>query len=121
VRRLLDEALAAGTQALVLGNFVFWYETQGQVGWIVKALGSSKASGEADVVWEAGRIVSKNHGRIVVLPYVKENGEHVTGYTKNVKGDGPALPRHPAQYVEIPFERLEGDAMIKLFGELPYE
>lgn len=121
VKRLLDEALAQGKQALVIGSFVFWYEAQGQVGWIVKALGSSKASGDGDTIWEAGKIVSKNHGRIVVLPYIKENGEHVSGYTKNVAGDGPALPRHPTQYVEIPFDRLEEDAMIKLMGELPYE
>lgn len=121
VKRLLDEALAAGKHALVIGSFVFWYETQGQVGWLVKALGSSKSGGDGDTIWEAGKIVSKNHGRIVVLPYVKENGEHVSGYTKNVAGDGPALPRHPTQYVEIPFDRLEEDAMIKLMGELPYE
>ena len=121
VRRLLDEALAQGTRVLVLGGFVFWYEAEGKVGWIVKALGSAKASGDGDTIWEAGKIVSKNHGRIVVLPYIKENGEHVSGYTKNVAGDGPALPRHPTQYVELPFSRLEGDAMIKLLGELPYE
>jgi hypothetical protein len=121
VKRLLDEALAQGKRALVIGSFVFWYEAEGQVGWIVKALGSSKAGGDGDTIWEAGKIVSKNHGRIVVLPYLKEKGEHVSGYTKNVAGDGPALPRHPTQYVEIPFDRLEGDAMIKLMGELPYE
>lgn len=121
VKRLLDEALAAGKRALVLGSFVFWYETHGEVGWTVKALGSSRASADGDTVWEAGKILSKNHGRIVVLPYIKESGEHVSGYTKNVAGDGPALPRHPTQYVEIPFDRLEGDAMIKLMGELPYE
>jgi len=121
VRRLLDEALAEGKRALVLGSYVFWYETEGQLGWVAKELGSSKASGDGDAVWEAGRIVSKNHGRIVVLPYIKENGERVSGYTKNVAGDGPALPRHPTQYVDIPFSRLEGDAMIKLLGELPYE
>lgn len=121
VKRMLDEALAEGKHALVIGSFVFWYEARGQVGWVVKALGTSKAGGDGDTIWEAGKIVSKNHGRIVVLPYIKEDGEHVSGYTKNVGGDGPALPRHPNEYLEIPFHRLEGDAMIKLMGELPYE
>ena len=121
VKRLLDEALAVGKRALVIGSFVFWYEREGEIGWVVKALGSSKAGGDGDTIWEAGKIISKNHGRIVVLPYLKDNGEHVSGYTKNVAGDGPALPRHPTQYVEIPFDRLEEDAMIKLMGELPYE
>ena len=121
VRRLLDEAQAEGIQAVVIGSYVFWYEMQGQIGWVVKQLGSSSGGDDGDAIWTAGKIISKNHGRIVVLPYVKETGEHVSGYTKNVAGDGPALPRHPTQYVEIPFEVLEGDAMIKLMGELPYE
>jgi hypothetical protein len=123
VRRMLDEALAGGQRALVIGPFVFWYEPDGGLGWIVKEVGSPKdasnVDGEAD--WEEGAILSKNHGRIVVLPFRKADGERVNGYTRNVSGDGPAKPRHKSQYVEIPFKRLESDLMIGLFGELPYE
>jgi hypothetical protein len=68
-----------------------------------------------------GTILSKNHGRIVVLPYIKENGERVQGHTKNGPHDGRATPRHPDDHVELPFEALDGDLMIGLFGELPYE
>lgn len=121
VRKMLDEALAEGKRALVLNNFVFWYEPDGNVGWEVKEVGAPKGHGDDAATWEAGKIISKNHGRIVVLPYTKKNGEYVDGYTKNSAGDGPALPRHPNEYVEIGFHRLEGDAMIKLMGELPYE
>jgi hypothetical protein len=45
----------------------------------------------------------------------------VTGHTKNSRADGPARPRHPSEYVEIPFERLDGDLMVGLHGELHYE
>jgi len=123
VRRLLDEALADGRRALVIGPWVFWYEPDGGLGWTVKQIGNAKGqAGLGDeVIWEEGTILSKNHGRIVVLPYRKTGGERVAGYTRNVSGDGPAKPRHPSQYVEIPFQRLDRDLMIGLLGELPYE
>ncbi|MNN99278.1 hypothetical protein D3C81_2188730 [compost metagenome] len=57
----------------------------------------------------------------MVLPYIKESGERVKGHTKNGPNDGRAIPRHPDDYVELPFEVLDGDLMIGLFGELPYE
>lgn len=119
VRRLLDEALARGDRVLVCNGIVFWYE-DGQVGWQIKATSPSE---EADTtsLWLEGTIVSKNHGRIVVLPFVKDSGEHVSGHTKNAPHDGRAKPRHPTQYVEITFRKLDGDLMIGLFGELPYE
>lgn len=63
----------------------------------------------------------KNHGRIVVLPYIKENVERVQSQTKNSAHDGKAAPRHPDLYVTLPIEMLDGDLMIGLFGELQYE
>ncbi|MCW0001735.1 hypothetical protein OE766_26300 [Pararhizobium sp. YC-54] len=120
VRRLLDEALARGEQVLVCSGVVFWYEQHGQVGWQVKTTNNGQ-SDDATTLWTEGTIVSANHGRLVILPFVKENGEHVKGHTRNAPNDGPAKPRHPSQYVEIPFKVLSGDLMIGLFGELPYE
>lgn len=119
VRRLLDEALARGQKVLVGSGVVFWYEDDGQLGWQVKTTDSQSESGPA--LWTQGTIVSTNHGRLVILPFIKENGEKVKGHTKNAPKDGPAKPRHPSQYVEIPFQMLDGDLMIGLFGELPYE
>lgn len=121
VQRLLDEALARGQHVLVVGSFVFWYEQGKEVGWTVKSLGGDSGGKDAETIWKEGKIVSKNHGRIVVLPYIKENGELVQGHTKNSPKDGKALPRHPDYYLELPFEVLDGDLMIGLFGELPYE
>ncbi|MFC3321362.1 hypothetical protein [Mesorhizobium cantuariense] len=120
VRRLLDEALARGERVLVCNGVVFWYEQHGQVGWQVKTTNSGQ-SDDGTTLWIEGTIVSANHGRLVILPFIKENGDRVKGHTRNAPNDGPAKPRHPSQYVEIPFKVLDGDLMIDLFGELPYE
>ena len=120
VQRMLAEALARGEHVLVSNGIVFWYEPDGGVGWLVKETSSTRES-EGATIWKEGTILSTNHGRLVVLPYVKEDGEHVRGHTKNGPNDGRALPRHRDHYVEIPFSLYDGDLMIGLFGELPYE
>ncbi len=120
VKRLLAEAFARGERVLVSNGIVFWYEDDG-IGWQVKQTSSSTQNDEGETIWKEGTIVSTNHGRLVVLPYTKENGEKVKGHTKNGPKDGRALPRHPDDYLEIPFSLYDGDLMIGLFGELPYE
>lgn len=119
VKRLLAEALARGERVLVSNGIVFWHEDDG-IGWRIKQTSTSGAM-EGETIWREGKILSTNHGRLVVLPYIKESGEHVKGHTKNGPNDGRSLPRHPDEYVEIPFSLYEGDLMIGLFGELPYE
>lgn len=121
VRQILAEARRRGQRVLVMGGFVFWYEEDGVPRWIVKNTGGESSGVKGAALWHEGTILSKNHGRIVVLPYTKENGEQVQGHTKNAPHDGKALPRHRDQYVTLPFEILEGDLMIGLFGELHYE
>lgn len=120
VQRLLAEALARGEKVLVCNGVVFWYEEDGGIGWMVKSTTSTKDS-ESATIWKEGTILSTNHGRLVILPYIKENGEQVRGHTKNGPHDGRAKPRHPDHFVEIPFIQLKGDLMIGLYGELPYE
>lgn len=120
VQRMLAEALARGERVLVSNGIVFWYEPDGGIGWQVKETSSTRES-EGATIWREGTILSTNHGRLVVLPYIKEGGEQVRGHTKNGPNDGRALPRHRDHYVEIPFSLYDGDLMIGLFGELPYE
>ncbi len=121
VKRMLDDARRNGQKVLVVGSYVFWYEDKNQVGWSVKEVNDSESTSRGNAIWKAGTIISKNHGWIVVLPYTKENGEYVKGYTRNAPNDGKALPRHKDEYVELPFEILDGDLMFGLFGELNYE
>jgi hypothetical protein len=121
VKLLLADALRRGQQVLIVGSFVFWHEDSNVPQWVVKQVGTPGKSETGDTMWLEGTILSKNHGRIVVLPYIKENGERVQGHTKNAPHDGKALPRHRNDYVELPFEVLDGDLMYSLFGELRYE
>lgn len=121
IQKILLEARARGQRVVVMGGFVFWYEECGTPGWVVKAASGESASESGQAIWYEGTIISKNHGRIVVLPYFKENGEKVQGHTKNSGHDRKAIRRHPDEYVELPFEMLDGDLMIGLFGELHYE
>ncbi|MBT2374390.1 hypothetical protein [Pseudomonas fluorescens] len=118
---MLDDAKRRGQRVVVCEGFVFWYEDNDSVGWIVKQVGESGKGKEGLTLWKEGTISSKNHGRIVVLPYIKENGEFVQGHTKNAPHDGKAKPRHPDHYVELPFEVLDGDLMYDLFGRMKYE
>lgn len=120
VQRLLAEAFARGERVLISNGIVFWYEEDGAIGWQVKETSSTQESDGA-TIWKEGTIRSTNHGRLVILPYIKEDGEQVCGHTKNGPNDGRALPRHPDHYVEIPFSLYDGDLMIGLLGELPYE
>jgi len=120
MKDMLAEALAEGRHAVVLDRFVFWYEADGSVGWSVKELGAHDKTNADAVEWAAGNIVSKNFGRIVVLPFIKDDGTHVSGHTRNAPGDGPAKPRKPGEEKEVGFKRLQGDAMLGLLGELPY-
>jgi hypothetical protein len=120
VQDILAKALKEGKKAVILNGFVFWYEEDGNIGWKVKQISSTRDS-ERGTLWIEGTIKSTNHGRLVVLPYIKANGKHVDGYTKNGPNGGPALPRRPDQHLNIPFIELDGDLVIGLFGELPYE
>jgi hypothetical protein len=121
VKKILADALSQGLRIVVWGGFVFWYEEKGTVGWIVKNVASESTSETGETLWYEGTIQSRNHGRIVVLPYIKENGERVQGHTKNAANDGKAFPRHPDEYLELPFKVLDGDLMRGLFGELRYD
>ncbi|AHL34727.1 hypothetical protein CD58_18295 [Pseudomonas brassicacearum] len=120
-KMMLDDAKRRGQRVVVCGGFVFWYEEKDSVGWIVMQMGESSTGKEGHTLWREGTILSKNHGRIVVLPYIKESGEFVKGHTKNAPHDGKAKLRHPDHYVELPFEILDGDLMYDLLGRMKYE
>lgn len=43
--------------------------------------------------WFLGPIISRNHGTVIVPPYIRPDRIHVVGYTKNPPGMGKAKPR----------------------------
>lgn len=120
VQALLAQALARGKRAAVWGNYVFWYEGK-QVGWQVKERSGNADKEDNEAIWTEGDIHSVNFGRIVVLPYIKSDGERVRGHTKNAPHDGPALPRLASEELTIAFEQLDGDLMRDLIGQFQYE
>ncbi|RBW42588.1 hypothetical protein DS885_15260 [Psychromonas sp. B3M02] len=120
VKRLLAEALINGHKVLVFGGYVFWYE-ESNLKWEVKLTKDTYDTSSSKTLWNEGTILSKNHGRLIVLPYKKNNGNQISGHTKNAPNDSPALPRHKDEYVELPFIKLEGDLMYELMGEIHYQ
>jgi hypothetical protein len=120
VKRLLAEALRNGQKILVWENYVFWYE-ESNLKWEVKLTKDTYDTSSSKTLWNEGTILSKNHGRLIVLPFKKSDGKQISGHTKNAPNDLPALPRHKDEYVELPFSRLGEDLMYELMGEMNYE
>ncbi|WP_236546772.1 hypothetical protein [Psychromonas sp. L1A2] len=120
VKRLLAEALIKGQKVLVCGSYVFWYE-ESNLQWEVKLTKNTYDTSSSKILWDEGIIQSKNHGRLIVLPYKKNDGNKINGHTKNAPNDSPALPRHKDEYIELPFTKLGGDLMYELMGEMNYQ
>ncbi len=120
IQKVLADALLRRKRALVWGEFVFWYESDG-TGWQVKERSGSPGCEDTEAVWHEGQIHSANFGRIVVLPYIKDNGERVRGHTKNGPHDGKSRVRQPGEELLIDFEQLDGDLMRSLAGQMLYE
>lgn len=121
VKKLLSDALAKGQKILVWGNHVFWYE-ESTLQWEVKMVNDRyDSSSSKNTLWAEGTIISKNHGRLIVLPYIKSDGTKVTGHTKNAPHDTKAIARAPSEYVELPFNCIDGDLMYGLLGDMHYE
>ncbi|MGR2994668.1 hypothetical protein ABMY12_05690 [Vibrio vulnificus] len=121
VKRMLSKALENEQKVLVWGNHVFWYE-ESILQWEVKIVGDRYDNLNAkNTLWVEGTIISKNHGRLIVLPYIKSDGTKVSGYTKNAPHDEKSIARSPDGYVELPFSCIDGDLMYGLLGDLRYE
>ncbi|QAY80449.1 hypothetical protein [Sphingosinicella sp. BN140058] len=101
---LLDRARTAGKDAVVVGNMAFlWDESSGS--WLLREATTSSASGpdgSKPAIWIEGKIISRNHGHLIVLPHIKSNGERVNGHTKNSPYQGPAELRSAPR--ELSFE-----------------
>lgn len=99
----LAEARSRGIDFVVIGIVGFiWDAEAGE--WQRRDVERPDTVGgreQVSTLWREGRIVSNNHGRIIVLPFIKQDGSKVEGHTRNAPFLGPAEPR--AVPVEIPF------------------
>ncbi len=121
VKKLLADALKRGQKVLVWGNHVFWYE-ESTLQWEIKMVNDRYDNlSSKNTLWTEGTIISKNHGRLIVLPYIKSDGTKVSGHTKNAPYDTKAIKREPSDYVELPFNCIDSDLMYGLLGDLRYE
>ncbi len=121
VKKLLADAIAKGQKVLVWGNHVFWYE-ESTLQWEVKMVNDRYDNPSSkNTLWVEGPIISRNHARLIVLPYIKSDGTKVSGHTKNAPNDTKAINRDPSEYVELPFNCIDGDLMYGLLGDLHYE
>ncbi|MDI3326790.1 hypothetical protein QKW35_20630 [Pontibacterium granulatum] len=57
VKRMLDSAYARGERVLISGSFVFWYESNGDVGWTIKEANRSAIDKAGNTIWKEGTIV----------------------------------------------------------------
>lgn len=103
VQERLDRARAEGISFVVFGDWGFLWNSE-RDRWEQREFERPETDGGKGLgsrLWREGRIVSNNHGRIIVLPFTKADGINVDGYTRNGPHQGRAEPR--AEPLEIPF------------------
>jgi hypothetical protein len=119
IRTMLDAALANGKLLVVVRDIAFLYEGE-QVGWTIKKYERSSSDSPNETLWHEGSIVSRNYGRVIVLPHARGDGAKTTGHTRNVAGEGPSMPRESP--LILPFTVIKDDAMFDAIdGQLYYE
>ena len=80
-----------GSTLIILNGVTFWYEDE-TVKWQVKESDYISKKPRA-ALWFEGEVISKNYGRLIILPYLQTNGRKKIGHTKNGPYDGPAKKR----------------------------
>lgn len=116
VKKMLAVALAKGRRAVVAGGFVFWYEDHADIGWIVKSISGESEYTDGKTIWHEGTIISKNRGRIVVLPYIRRAVKKSRATPKTLRTTEKPYHVTATNIWELPFQILDGDLMIGLFG-----
>jgi hypothetical protein len=104
IQERLDLAWAAGDAFVVFGDWGFLWNPERER-WEQRDFERPETDGgpgRGGRLWREGRIISNNHGRIIVLPLTKADGTNVDGYTRNAPDQGASEPR--ANPVEIPFK-----------------
>lgn len=103
VKLRLAEARSRGVEFVVIGKIGFFWDSSSN-DWQRREVERADVQGGGATgsrLWREGRIISNNHGRVVVLPFIKEDGTKTEGHTRNAPYQGPAEPR--PESIEIPF------------------
>jgi hypothetical protein len=104
IQERLDLARAEKDAFVVFGDWGFLWNPERER-WEQRDFERPETDGDpgrGSHLWREGRIISSNHGRIIVLPFTKADGTTVDGYTRNAPHQGRSEPR--ANPVEIPFK-----------------
>jgi len=104
IQERLAKALEEGKRFVVFRDWGFWWNEETRK-WEERQFergGSGSGNAPGSRVWREGRILSRNHGRIIVLPFTKADGTDVDGHTRNAPGQGRAEPKATPEI--IPFE-----------------
>ncbi|AEI66279.1 hypothetical protein [Corallococcus macrosporus] len=101
VQDALEKARAAGRTLVVIRQLAFlWDEEAGE--WHLREVERrDSATAPGCTLWAEGPIESTNYGRIIVLPYVKEDGTQVVGHTRNAPHEGLAEPRAETKVIRF--------------------
>ncbi|WP_170790253.1 hypothetical protein [Ruegeria lacuscaerulensis] len=81
LEEMLSEALSAGISLVSLRGLLF---VRSENNWRPVRVHPDVKS---EAVWEQGRVVSNNYGRLIIPPHIRD-GELVDGYTRNGPGEG---------------------------------
>jgi hypothetical protein len=104
IQERLDRARTEGHAFVVFGDWGFLWNPERER-WEQRDFERPETDGgpgRGSCLWREGRIISNNHGRIIVLPLTKADGTNVDGYTRNAPHQGRSEPR--ANSIEIPFK-----------------
>lgn len=101
VQEALEGARAAGRTLVVIRQLAFlWDEEAGK--WQLREVERRDgATATSYSLWAEGPIESTNYGRIIVLPYVKEDGTKVVGYTRSAPYEGRADRRAETKVIRF--------------------
>ncbi|WP_169543859.1 hypothetical protein [Sneathiella aquimaris] len=98
-RQILATALGQNITIVRIGGKVFQY-LPGENMWVRKEFGvpDSSGYGSSSRLWQEGKIISRNYGSTIILPYINSDNIHVHGHTRNKAYEGPAkLRKEPVE------------------------
>lgn len=92
VKTALDKARERGIDLVIIQSRAFvWSDSE----WRERDVDRKRSTmqGAGSQAWLKAEIVSRNYGRVIVLPFVRDDGVVVPGHTRNPPHEGKSPPR----------------------------